>query len=128
MSYFVDPNTRQVYYQTPAQTQQTVADPAATATAATDTKVYAVPVQQAPAVPAAPATTTTFLGLDVSSAAFWKGAALGAGVAVLATSETVQKAVVKTVSKGMAAASAGVEELKEKFEDAKAEVEAEAAE
>jgi len=121
MAYYIDPNTQQMYYQAPAQEQPNTTEPAATA----ETKVYAVPqnaaVQQDPAVP------STFLGLDVSSSTFWTGAALGAGVALLMTSETVQKAVVKTVSKGIAAASAGVEELKEKFEDAKAEVESEAA-
>jgi hypothetical protein len=121
MTYYIDPNTQQMYYQAPAQDQQKTTDAAATA----EPKVYAVPqnaaVQQAPPVP------STFLGLDASSATFWKGAILGAGVALLVTSETVQKAVVKAVSKGMAAASAGAEELKEKFEDAKAEVEAEAA-
>jgi len=117
MTYYVDPNTQQMYYQAPSQNQQNTTDPAAP----TEAKVYAVPQQPAP-----PA-TSTFLGLDAASATFWKGAVLGAGVALLVTSDTVQKAVVKTVSKGMAAASAGVEEFKEKFEDAKAEVEAEAA-
>ena len=121
MTYYVDPNTQQMYYQAPAQSQQNPADPVAAA----EPKVYAVP--QNYAVPPAPPATSTFLGLDTASASFWKGAVLGAGVALLVTSETVQKAVVKTVSKGMAAASAGVEEFKEKFEDAKAEVEAEAA-
>lgn len=122
MSYYVDPNTQQMYYQAPAQSQQNATDPAA---AAAEPKEYAVPQNYAVQQP--PLATSTFLGLDAGSATFWKGAILGAGVALLATSETVQKAVVKTVSKGMAAASAGVEELKEKFEDAKAEVEAEAA-
>lgn len=121
MTYYVDPNTQQMYYQAPAQDQQNATDPAATA----EPKVYAVP--QNGVVQQSPPETSAFLGLDAGSATFWKGAILGAGVALLVTSETVQKAVVKTVSKGMAAASAGVEELKEKFEDAKAEVEAEAA-
>lgn len=121
MSYYVDPNTQQMYYQATAQSHQNTPDPAAAA----EPKVYAVP--QNYAVQQAPPATSTFLGLDAGSATFWKGAILGAGVALLVTSETVQKAVVKAVSKGMAAASTGVEELKEKFEDAKAEVEAEAA-
>ncbi|HBT88769.1 MULTISPECIES: hypothetical protein [Desulfobacter] len=120
MSYYIDPNTQQMYYQAPAQSQQNATEPAAAA----EPKVYAVP--QNYAVHQAPPATSTFLGLDLGSATFWKGVILGTGVALLVTSETVQRAVVKTVSKGMAAASAGVEELKEKFEDAKAEVEAEA--
>lgn len=121
MTYYIDPNSQQMYYQAHAQNQQSVTDTAATP----ESRVYAVP-QNYPAQPPAPA-PSTFLGFDISSATFWKGAVIGAGVTLLVTSETVQKAVVKTVSKGMAAASAGVEELKEKFEDARAEVEAEAA-
>lgn len=112
MTYYVDPNTQQMYYQAPAQDQQAATAPAAAA------------VSQNAAVPP---DSSTFLGLNASSSTFWTGAILGAGVALLVTNETVQKAVVKTFSKGMAAASAGVEEFKEKFEDAKAEVEAEAA-
>lgn len=99
MSYYIDPNTKQVYYQAQDSSQQ---------------------IQSS--VPA----TSSFLGLDASSSTFWKGALLGAGLALIVTNETVQKAVVKTVSKGIAAASSGFEEVKEKFEDAKAEVEAEA--
>lgn len=75
-----------------------------------------------------PAPSTSFLGLDVKSSTFWTGAAVGAGVALLVTSESVQKAVVKTFSKVMAAAQGGIEEIKEKYEDAKAEVEAESTE
>ena len=80
-----------------------------------------VPVQAvAPVVP-----TTSILGLDVQDTTFWKGALLGAAVAMLVTNETVQKGVVKSVSKLTAAAQSGVEEMKEKFEDAKAEALAE---
>ncbi len=61
----------------------------------------------------------------LSSSAFWKGALLGAGVALLVTNDTVQKTVVKAVSAAMGMAAAGVEEIKEKFEDARAEAEAE---
>ncbi len=60
------------------------------------------------------------------SSAFWKGALLGAGVALLVTNDTVQKTVVKAVSRAMEVAVSGVEEIKEKFEDARAEAEAEA--
>ena len=53
------------------------------------------PVQTAyPAVP-----TTSFLGLDVQDSNFWKGALLGAAVTLLVTNESVQKGVIKTVSK-----------------------------
>ncbi len=127
MSYFYDPNTHQMYQavqpQTPDQTQtfDQVQDQAAVS-ALVPPQAYAAVQTPAPEAPA-----TTILGLDATSATFWKGAILGAGLALLVTNETVQKAVVKTVSKGMAAASSGIAEIKEKFEDAKAEVEAEAA-
>ncbi len=126
MSYFYDPNTHQVYQAVQPQTGDQVQtfdqvqDQAAVSAPAAP-QAYAVQA------PAAEAPAPTFLGLDATSATFWKGAILGAGVALLVTNETVQKAVVKAVSKGMAAASSGVAEIKEKFEDAKAEVEAEAA-
>jgi len=68
MSYFVDPNTRQVYYQTPAQAQQTVTDSGAAETA-TEPKAYVLPVQQAPAAPVV--APTSFFGLDMGSATFW---------------------------------------------------------
>ena len=80
-----------------------------------------VPVQAV--APVAP--STSILGLDIQDSTFWKGALLGAAVAMLVTNETVQKGVVKSVSKLTAAAQSGVEEMKEKFEDAKAEAVAE---
>ena len=101
--------------------------------------VYQQPVQQVPsatpvyqqavqpvqtAYPVAP--TTSFLGLDVQDSQFWKGALLGAAVTLLVTNESVQKGVVKSVSKLTMAAQSGIEEMKEKLEDAKAEVQAEA--
>jgi len=73
-------------------------------------------------IPAAPA---SFQGLGMGTATFWKGTVVGAAVTLLLTNETIQKGVVKTFSKVMAAASGGIEELKEKYEDAKAEVESE---
>lgn len=85
--------------------------------------VYQQAVQ--PAYPAVP--TTSFLGLDVQDSQFWKGALLGAAVTLLVTNESVQKGLVKTVSKLTLAAQSGMEEMKEKFEDAKAEAHAEAA-
>jgi len=89
----------------------------------------ATPVYQQPALTVNPAAvpTTSILGLDVQDSQFWKGALLGAAVTLLITNETVQKGVVKTVSKLTLAAQCGVEEMKEKFEDAKAEAHAETA-
>ncbi len=56
------------------------------------------------------------------------GAALGAAVTVLLTNESVQKGIVTAVARMTAAAQSGIEEIKEKFEDAKAEAIAEAGE
>ncbi|PIE65360.1 MAG: hypothetical protein CSA26_03285 [Desulfobacterales bacterium] len=82
------------------------------------------PVFQQAVQPTVP--SQSVLGLNVQDSQFWKGALIGAAVALLVTNESVQKGVVKTVSKLSAAAQSGIEEMKEKFEDAKAEVQAEA--
>ncbi len=89
------------------------------------TQVHVQPAQMAipAAVPAAQSTSFPILG--VSDWQFWKGALLGAAVTLLITNESVQKGTMKMISKVSAAAQSGVEEIKEKFEDAKAEAEAE---
>jgi len=106
-----------VYVQQPYYQTQTV--PTAQAVQAT------APVPVLKTVPAAISPVTTYLGLDVSAPTFWKGALLGAGVTLLVTNETVQKTVMRGMTKMMTATSSGIEELKEKYEDAKAEVDAE---
>ncbi len=72
-------------------------------------------------------TATSIFNLDAQSSTFWKGAFIGAAAALLVTNESVQKGVVKVVSGVTAAAQSGVEEIKEKYEDAKAEAQAEMA-
>ncbi len=67
--------------------------------------------------------TNTMGGLDMS--ALLKGALLGAAATYVLTNEEVQKTIFKTFAKMGDFAGAGLEELKERFEDAKAEVEAE---
>lgn len=59
---------------------------------------------------------------NFTSADYLKGLALGAGVALVATNPTVQKAVVSGAVKVWAALQSGVEELKEQVQDAKAEI------
>lgn len=56
---------------------------------------------------------------------FLLGALVGVAGAYLLTNEKAQKAIFKTVAKGGAMFSAGLEEMKERFEDAQAELEAE---
>ncbi len=80
--------------------------------------------QQSTTVPVQPASLP---GLNIQDATFWKGALLGAAVTLLVTNEGVQKGVVKAISGVAAAAQCGMEEMKEKFEDAKAEAQAEMA-
>lgn len=79
-----------------------------------------VPPQVYPSAPA-----NSFLGLDLQNNQFWKGALIGAAVTLLVTNESVQKGVVKAIAKVTAAAQGGIEEMKEKFEDARAEAIAE---
>lgn len=55
---------------------------------------------------------------------FLKGALIGAVGAYLLTNENAQKAIFKTIVKGTQVFQAGMEEMKERFEDAKAESEA----
>ena len=84
------------------------------------------PVYQQPVMPTYPAVpATSFLGLDVQDSQFWKGALLGTAITLLVTNESIQKGVVKTVSRLTLAAQSGIEEMKEKFEDARAEAQAE---
>ena len=77
------------------------------------------PLQQAPSD-----TAGSLLGtFDTEN--FLKGALIGAIGAYLLTNEKAQKAIFKTVAKGTQMFQAGMEEMKERFEDAKAELEAE---
>ncbi|PIF04566.1 MAG: hypothetical protein CSA86_01395 [Arcobacter sp.] len=55
---------------------------------------------------------------------FLKGALIGALGAYLLTNEDAQKKIFKTFAKGADMFGAGIEEMKERLEDAKAELEA----
>ncbi len=54
-----------------------------------------------------------------------KGALIGAAATYILTNEDVQKKIFKSFAKLSELTTGGVEEMKERFEDAKAEVEAE---
>lgn len=77
-----------------------------------------------PANPASmlPADQSTFLGLNLSDGQFWKGALLGAGIVLLLTNDSLQRTFMKGAAMIFNAAQAGVEEMKEKFEDIQAEM------
>ncbi len=75
-----------------------------------------------PAPYAAPDANPTFLGMDFRHDQFWKGAILGAAVVFIVTNDTVQKALMSGVAKLWTTAQAGIEELKEKYQDVKAEM------
>lgn len=69
-----------------------------------------------------PAGNPTFLGLDFRHDQFWKGAILGAAVVFIVTNDTMQKALMTGMAKLWTTAQAGIEELKEKYQDVKAEM------
>lgn len=64
-------------------------------------------------------------GLGMEGSDFVKGALIGAAATFLLTNETAQKAIFKAFAKATSMMQIGVEELKERYEDAKAELEAE---
>lgn len=57
-----------------------------------------------------------------NNAEFLKGALIGAAVGYILTNEKAQKTIMKTVAKGTQMLQMGVEEIKERFEDVKAEM------
>lgn len=61
---------------------------------------------------------------NFNTAGFIKGALLGAGITYILTNEKAQQAIFKAIVKAGSMLEAGVEELKERFEDAKAEIDA----
>ena len=69
-----------------------------------------------------PYTTTGFLGNENAQKDFLKGALIGAVATFLLTNENAQKAIFKGFAKVSSLFESGIEELKERYEDAKAEV------
>ena len=59
-----------------------------------------------------------------TSGDFIKGALLGAAVTYLLTNKNAQETIMKAFGKGSEFFSAGIEELKERYEDAKAQMQA----
>ena len=70
----------------------------------------------------APAQNTPFF--NVTDTGFIKGAVIGAAVAYLLTNESVQQSAIKTSVKAWTLLQGGVEEIKERFRDAEAELHA----
>lgn len=62
----------------------------------------------------------------LTSGNFWTGAIVGGVVAVIASNPEAQKAILKGAAKGVNLLTSSLAEAKEKFSDAKAEVEVEA--
>lgn len=71
--------------------------------------------------PVAPSISNSLLG-TFDTKHFVIGAVVGALGAYLLTNEKAQKAVFKTIAKGTQAFQSGIEEMKERYEDAKAEL------
>ncbi len=63
-------------------------------------------------------------GQGFNNGDFLKGALIGASVTFLLTNKTTQEAIFGGLSKGNELIQAGIEELKERVEDAKAQMEA----
>ena len=74
---------------------------------------------------AQPKSTTDSLLGSFDTENFIKGALIGAVGAYLLTNETAQKAIFKGIAKTTSMFQAGMEEMKERYEDAQAELEAE---
>ena len=83
------------------------------------------PVQPMPAAgaPLQPATAPS-TGLSVTSSGFLTGAAIGAVAAYLLTNERLQQGAIKTAVRSWSLLQGGVEEMKERFRDAEAELHA----
>ncbi|WPL18748.1 hypothetical protein Thiowin_03838 [Thiorhodovibrio winogradskyi] len=64
--------------------------------------------------------------LNLSNDRFIKGALIGAAAAYLLTNESVQRTLIKSAVRAWTLVQSGVEEVKERFHDAEAEVQAEA--
>lgn len=64
----------------------------------------------------------SILGLNLSDGSFWKGALIGTALTLLVTSETVQRTIMRAVVTAYSAAEDAIGELKEKLEDAQAEL------
>lgn len=67
------------------------------------------------------ATTNSFFS-SLNNDDFIKGALIGAAIGYVLTNEKAQKTIMKTVAKGTQMFQMGVEEIKERFEDVKAEM------
>lgn len=65
-----------------------------------------------------------FVPENFNAARFISGVIIGAGIAYLLTNEKAQKAVLKSIAKAGDLLECGFEELKERFEDEKAEINA----
>ncbi len=101
---------QQQYFAQQAAQQQAAQQPTAQTKAA-----------QAKTAVAAPATGLASW-FNVTQPAYLKGLLLGAGVALVVTNPTVQKALIGGAVRVWAAVQGGVEEIKEQIEDVKAEL------
>lgn len=114
---FQNPAQAQYAQQQYAQ-QQYFAQQAAQQQAAQTSQAKAAQVKTAVAAPG----TGLASWFNVTQPAYLKGLLLGAGVALVVTNPTVQKALIGGAVRVWAAVQGGVEEIKEQIEDVKAEL------
>lgn len=81
-------------------------------------------LQPQPQPQAQPQSPFSLAGLGLTDDAFVKGLLIGAGASFLLTNETVQKNLISTLVKLWAGVQGGAEEMKERFRDAEAELQA----
>jgi len=62
------------------------------------------------------------LGFDFASGYLWQGLLIGAGLTLVLSNENVQKFILKAVAQSWTGVVSGIEEIKEKFEDVKQEI------
>ncbi len=74
--------------------------------------VYQYPQQNYPRI----------LGFDFGSGYLWQGLLIGAGLTLVLSNENVQKFILKAVAQSWTGVVSGIEEIKEKFEDVKQEI------
>ena len=77
-----------------------------------------------PTMPQAPQQAPSSGFFDITSSSFIKGALIGAAAAYILTNENVQQGAIKAAVKGWTLVQGGVEEMKERFRDAEAELHA----
>lgn len=63
-----------------------------------------------------------FLGFDFGSKHLWQGLVIGAGLTIILSNDYVQRFILKALAQSWTGIVSGIEEMKEKFEDVRQEI------